>query len=129
MGVHIGMVCLVDKVEPQRVAGIFFTAGQGRVLENMGQARVVDRPCREGQLERAVGILVGDIEKLRAGFLVLKQHQLGADDGIGPDFLHLEALHHVAHGGQGGGLFLRESGNQPGRQRQAQNQSKQFSHG
>ena len=130
MGVDIGVVGLEGKVEPQAGAGIFFRACQRRVFKYMRYAGIIFRPGGEGQLEDAVGILVRDIQHFRAGLLMLKKHQLGAEQREGTDLLHFEAFHHVAHGGQRNGFRGRfgEGGNQAGQQSQRKNQGKQLFH-
>ena len=61
---------------------------------------------------------------------MLEQYQLRADQRKFADFLGLEAVNHVAHGGQRGRALLRDSRGQ-GRQQQAQRQKqgKATSHG
>ena len=100
IGVHVGLVGLIDQVEPQSGAGIFRGTGQGAVFKYMGQAGVINRPGGEGQLEGAVGILIGDIEELRTCLLMLKQHQIRADHLKRPDFLDFKAFDYIADGGQ-----------------------------
>ena len=78
------------------------------MLKHMGQAGVVDGAGLENQVEHAVGVAVGNVHGQRAGLLMLKEHQAGADHGIFADLLDLKAADHVAHLGQfsGGGFFL-----------------------
>ena len=82
-GIHISIIGLVHQVKKQIIRRIFLRAVQRGVLENMGQAGVIDCPREEGQIENPVEIAVGNIDKLRAGFVVFKKNALCADIGIG----------------------------------------------
>ena len=100
----------------------------------MGQAGVINRPGGEGQLEGAVGILIGDIEELRACLLMLKQHQIRADHLKRPDFLDFKAFDYIADGGQADGFVsvgrsrFRNRGQDADKQSQRKQQGQQFFH-
>ena len=76
------------------------------MLKDMRQARIILHAGGECELESAVCIIIGDIQQFRARLLMLKEHQLGADQREGTDFLHFEAFHHAACGGQRIGEYL-----------------------
>ena len=100
--VHIGVIGLVGHVEPERPGGILFRPVQHAVLEYMGKSGLIDGVGQEGKIEDPVGIVIGDPEQFRAGFLVLKVYQLGTVDWEVPDFHDFKTFNYVADGGNSG---------------------------
>ena len=70
------------------------------MFKDVGQTGIVHRVRQEGQVIDAVGVVVGDIDKARAGFLVLKPDHLRADDREFADFLGGKAVNGFADFGQ-----------------------------
>ena len=99
----------------------------------MGQARVVDGPGEKAQVKDAVGVVVGDVHQLRAGALMLEEHDLGADQREVAQILDDEALDCVAQSGQRGRVLgvcaaRRGKGRRRQQHREDKNKGQQFFH-
>ena len=129
-GVHVGVVGLVAEVEEQGLGRVFLRAVERGVLEDVRQARVVDRAREEGQVEHAVGVVVGDVHQLRAGALVLEVHDLRADEREIAQLFDDKALDLVADLGQlrAGGAARRAAGGRREEHGERQQQAKKSFH-
>ena len=70
--VHVGVIGLIADIEKQRSGRILVRTKQRSMLEHVRQTRIIIGSGREGELEKTVGILIGDPEELGAGTLMLE---------------------------------------------------------
>ena len=127
-GVHVGVVGLIGQVEEQLLRGILLGAVQRGVFKNMRNAHFGLGGRAERDFKHAVGVLVGQIHELRAGLVVLEQHDVRAQQLEAAHALDGEALDRIAHGGQRGFVGLRRDRECQQRQKQRQKQRHAFFH-
>ena len=90
--VHVGVVGLVGQVEEQLLGGVLLAAAQGGMFEHMRHTHVILTRGLEGDLEQAVGVVIGQVEQLGAGLLVNETDNICVDEGEGRDLHHLKAV-------------------------------------
>ena len=90
------------------------------MLKNVRNAHFRLGGRAERDFKHAVGVLVGQIHDLSAGFIMLEQHDVRAQQLEAAYALDCEALHRVAHGGQG--ALVGQSRARESQQRQRQHE-------